>query len=112
MPMKKLSMVLITLLPIVATAAAQPSLAFPEQKIGLPPLSLTEIVKPGPLSLLGDAKAWFRSKSLPVVAAKNFVSNMPIVSPKGDIDTKMVKSPDSSIDYKLIVKVPVVEPKK
>jgi hypothetical protein len=108
--MKKLSMVLVTLVPIVAAAANQPSLAFPEQKIGLPPLLLSEIIKPSPISLLDDAKAWFHSKSPPVVAAKKFISNMPIMSPKGDIDTKMIKRPDSSTDYKLIVKAPDVEP--
>jgi hypothetical protein len=110
--MKKLSVTLLVILPAVAAAADQALPAFPDQKIGLPPLSLTEIPKQSPLDVLRDAQVWFGGKGLAVAPSKKFVSKMPILVPKGDIDTKMLKAPDSSTDYKLIVKTPEVQSTK
>jgi len=109
-PIKKASLVLLTLLPIGAVAADQPSLAFPPQKIGLPSLSLGEVAAGSPLGFMKEAAAWFGSKG--PAPEKKLVSNMPIRTPAGDIDPKMVKTPDSSTDYKMIVKVPEVESAK
>jgi hypothetical protein len=107
--MKKRSVLLFALLPIVAAAANSPSLAFPDQKIGLPPLSLGEIAASAPRGEMGNLRAWFRSKAPSAVSAKKYASNMPILVPRADIDPAMVKAPDSTTDYKLIVKAPNVE---
>ena len=95
--------------------AADTSLTFPERKIELPSLSLTESARyaPSPLNLWSQAGDWFRHQALPaVVEQKKLVSRMPIVVPKADIDPKLLKAPDSSVDFKLIVKSPGVVPAK
>ena len=97
---------------MVAAAAALPPLAFPDQKIELPPLSLAETGKPGPLGIISDARAWFGGIRPSVTPAKKLISNMPILPAPSDLDSKMVKVPDSSVDYKLIVKAPIVETAK
>lgn len=108
--MKKASLLLLTLLPIGAVAADQPALAFPQQKIGLPSLSLAEVAASSPLGFMKEAGAWIGSKG--PSPEKKLVSNMPIHAPAGDLDPKMVKMPDSSTDYKMIVKAPEVESAK
>src|SRR4051794_13943711 len=98
--MIKLPIVLFTMSAIVAAASDQQSLAFPDEKIGLPPLSLAEMGKPTPLIIIGAAREWFRDVSPSVAPEKKLVSSMPIVSPKSEVDPKMLKVPDSSTDYK------------
>lgn len=110
--MKNHFVALFGLLPMIAAATDEPSLAFSEQKIGLPPLSLAEMGKPGSPVLARETRAWPHGQSLPAPSAKKFVSNMPILPAISDVDPKMIKIPDSSIDYKLIVKTPEVEPAK
>jgi len=96
----------------VAAAADRSTLAFPDQTIGLPPLSLAEIAPPGPLGFLRDAGGWFRRRSPSPVPAKKFVSHMPVRAPRDDLDPQMARVPDSSTDYKLLVKAPEVESAK
>lgn len=110
--MKICTISLLALLPIVAAAADQPTLTFPDQKIGAPPLSLAEIGKRGPLGVVNDARVWFRRQSPSAIPARKFVSNMPLITPKDGIDPKLLKIPDFSIDYKLIVKDPDIEQAK
>lgn len=111
--MRTLPLVLFTLSSsVVAVAAEQPSLAFPDVKIELPPLALAEAGKTGPLHISSNAGAWFGGTSLGDAPATKLISKMPIVIPAGAIDPKMVKVPDPSVDYKLIVKAPVIESAK
>ena len=106
--MKNLPFVLLGLLPVAGAAADEPSLAFPDQKIGVPSLSLSATGQPGPLPVLNEAGAWFRNRGPSVLSPNKFVSKMPILTRRFDLDSKMVKTPDLAVDYKLIVKTPNV----
>jgi hypothetical protein len=107
--MKAPSIALLALVPVWAAAVEPPSLAFPEQRIGLPPLKLAQIGRQALPDALSDPGLLVRPPVALAVASKKFVSHMPIIMPKDHVDSKMVKVPDSSIDYKLIVKAPDVE---
>jgi hypothetical protein len=110
--MKTTSILLLTLLPIGAGAAGQPSLTLWDRKIVWPLLSLGETAKPNPQVIFSYDGSWVPNQNLFGVQAKKLVSYMPIISPSGDIDPKMIIGiTDSSIDYKLIVKAPDIESK-
>ena len=110
--MKMLPMALLALSPFSTSATDVASLAFPPRKIGVPPLSLSEIGKHGPVDFLADARVWFRRQSPPVRVASKLVSNMPVIVPRADVDSKMVVKPNFSIDFNLIMRIPDVEPSK
>jgi hypothetical protein len=107
--MKTLFLALLAVWPALAVAAEPPSLAFPEQKIGLPPLSLAQSGRQLPPAGLWHPDALTRFSFRAAAKPPKRVSNMPIVVPRENADAKMVKAPDTSTDYKLIVKTPDVE---
>jgi len=91
---------------MAAAATARPSLEFPDQKIGLPPLSLANVTPPGAPNRLNDSSAWLRPSYLPRALSDRPDPKIPLGSPGANSDSKMVKVPDPSIDYKLIIKSP------
>lgn len=93
-----------------AFAAAPPPSPFPDQSIGVPPLSLLDGAKSGPLPLLGDARTFYRSAPPPAPPSRPaFVSGMPVLEPRSDLAPRMqIKRPDEAVDYKMAVKVPEV----
>src|SRR5689334_23317427 len=96
------------------TAHAQvPSLAFPDTKIDVPPLSLGESMKTAsPPAFPNETRPWLRSHNPTQPGSPKLISRMPILEPRADIDSKMVKAPDPSVAYKMIVKKPdIVAPK-
>ena len=107
--MKAPSIALLALVPVLAAAVEPPSLAFPEQKIGLPPLSLAQSGSQLPPAGLWQPDLLTRFSFRAVAKPPKRVSNMPVIVPRENADAKMVKAPDASTDYKLIVKTPDVE---
>ncbi len=107
--MKPLSLALLVLSPAFAVAAEPPSLAFPGQKIGLPPLSLVQSGSQVPPAGLWQPGALTRFSFRAVAAPPKRVSRMPVIAPRENADAKMAKAPDTSTDYKLKVKIPDVE---
>ena len=91
-----------TLFYCLVSFASQPSLLFPEQKIGLPPLPLSENAKQDLPAFKVAPNPWTTAVSpKPLkVSADRFV-----ITPNDNVDYKLlVKEPDPSIDYQLIVK--------
>ena len=88
-------------------AIAENSLAFPEQKIGLPGLSLAAFAR-------GESRSNVKSdiplivggpsKSSPVLPLSD---DKFVIKPDDSVDYKLaIKAPDASVDYRLIVKNP------
>jgi hypothetical protein len=95
----------------VLAAAEAPLPAF-AGKIGeIPALSLSELLKTGPLLLWNEKTTVTAARPRPVSQSeKKFGSRMPVIPPPTGVDHKMlVAAPDSSTDFKLIVKEPGVE---
>jgi len=90
-----------------STVVAEPSLAFPEQKIGLPALSLAAVAR-------GESPSKVRS-DIPLIAggptspspALKWSDDKFVIKPDDSVDYKLaIKAPDASVDYRLIVKNP------
>lgn len=107
--MKPRLMCVLALSSSVVALATEFQLAFPEQKIELPSLSLQESVRQNnALALPIMSEAWKPRSPRPKVSADKFV-----VTPPDNVDYKLtIKEPDPTFDYRLIVKDPKFEFKK
>jgi hypothetical protein len=106
----------IYLIAFVLTSCALPAAEAPlpafTGKIGaVPPLSLTESLKAGPLPFLGEYVRPSAARSrLASRSGKKYFSNMPVLVPPAEAGSKMpVVAPDASIDFKMLVVEPGVE---
>lgn len=96
-----------------AQDAAMPT--FEPRKIGLPQLSLTEMMKPGQL-------VWTNAKAVASAAAlrsgasagsRTLISKMPVLAPAPAVDPNMpMVRPDPATDFKIIIAKPRVESAK
>ena len=107
---------LLALYPCIEMSAVNPSLAFPEQKIELPSLSLLgSTQRSALLPVAGEAP--YRTDTFPkdlwvgsattraVKQHPTFSADKFVVTPNDGVDYKLiVKHPDPGVDYKLIVK--------
>lgn len=83
--------------------------AFPDAKIGLPPLSLSEAAKARmPLPFSGAAVQMPHAAGIPARMPKT-VSRMPVLRPKEGDAAMVITPPDKGVDHKLMVKRPDVE---
>lgn len=90
-------------------AGEMPVPAFPDAKIELPPLSLSEAAKARIPSSFGAAAVRTPNTAAAAARAPRKVTHMPVLRPK-ETDTAMVVAPlDRGVDYKLQVKRPEVE---
>lgn len=97
---------------IASVTAAEPSLEFPQQKIGIPPLSLAEVGKAsaGPVPFESQSGSILPPRIISIPRSRGTLTwSMPIVVPREDIDPAFVKEPDSATDYKIRVIPPMVE---
>lgn len=109
----KISVGLITA--IASVTAAEPSLGFPQQKIGIPPLSLSEVGKApeGPVTLESQSGSILPPRMISIPRARGTLTwSMPIVVPREDTDPAFVREPDSATDYKIRMIPPMVESKR
>jgi hypothetical protein len=97
---------------IASVTAAEPSLEFPQHKVGIPPLLLSEVGKApaGPVTSESHSGSILPSRIVSIPRPnRTFTSSMPIVAPREDIDPAFVKEPDPATDYKIRVMPPMVE---
>lgn len=101
------------------SAVAPGALEFTPEMIGVPPLSLSEVIGNGMVSPTKPSQfgSAILSPKQPRVSAPRVPprsspkSQMPVVEPDPSIDFKLVVvPPDPNVDFKLIVKSPDGEP--
>jgi len=114
--MNKAALVFVLLLPL-GVRAETPDFSFANNKVDLPPKSLSELGKKtssSPLPILRESRDWFRQqgappRSEPSKPRERLASNMPIRVPKAQIDERAIKVPAANFDYKLRLKIPDLE---
>jgi hypothetical protein len=103
----------VVLIASFSTAIAASSLEFPDQKIGLPSLSLAAVGR-------GESRLNVKSDNRLIVGSPSKTSpalqlsdDKFVIKPDDSVDYKLaIKAPDASIDYRLIVKNPDILRKK
>src|SRR5690242_3297222 len=98
--MKKAALIFVLLLPL-CDRAETPDFSFANNKIDLPPKSLSELGKKdfsSPLPILRESRDLFRQqgaspKSGQSKSGEKFTANMPIRIPKDQIDARSIKVP-------------------
>src|SRR5205823_2671171 len=98
---------LVALITSFSTASAEPSLSFPDLKIGLPALSLAEVAQAERPSDANPESALPKSGAAQPAFALQRSDDKFVIKPDDRVDYKLaIKVPDASIDYRMIVKDP------
>ena len=89
-------------------AIAETSLAFPEQKIDLPGLSLAAVARgESPSNVKSDIPRLIVGGPSRISPALQLSDDKFVIKPDDSVDYKLaIKAPDASVDYRLIVKNP------
>lgn len=91
----------------ISTASAEPSLSFPNQRIGLPALSLAEVAQGAVASSVKTETPLIDVSATKSAPALRRSDDKFVMKPDDSVDYKLtIKAPGASIDYRMIVKNP------